>query len=273
MKVNFSKYQGTGNDFIIIDNFEKKIKHNPELAIRLCNRHYGIGSDGLIIIEKSDKSDFEMIFYNPDGNQSFCGNGSRCAVKFVIDKKLINKTSTTFVSTDGLHYGFYKNKIIEISMNEPVFLNTTSVEINKHIIEFDFLNTGSPHLILFYKKKAEIENIDVKTEGSKIRFNEEFEPKGGVNVNFVCKIDIFKIYIRTYERGVENETLSCGTGVTASALSFHSKFLDKGIKTNNIEVITKGGNLNVKFDFDENSYKNIKLCGAADFLFSGVIEI
>lgn len=273
MKVNFSKYQGTGNDFIIIDNFEKKVKHNSKLAIKLCNRNFGIGSDGLIIIEKSIKADFDMIFYNPDGNQSFCGNGSRCAVKFAIDKNLITKPATTFLSTDGLHNGFFKNHLIEISMNEPIFFNASSIEINKQIIEFDLLNTGSPHLILYYKKKTEIDNIDVKTEGSKIRYNDEFRAKGGVNVNFVSKINNSKIYIRTYERGVENETLSCGTGVTASAISFHSKFLDKDIKTNNIEVNTKGGKLNVKFDFDGNSYKNIKLCGSADFLFSGIIEI
>lgn len=272
MKIEFSKYQGTGNDFIIINNFDQTVNHNPQFAVKLCDRHFGIGSDGLIIIEKHDKFDFNMVFYNPDGNQSFCGNGSRCAVKFASDNNLINQTQTTFNSTDGEHRGFISNGIIEIEMRNPEFVKNP-IEINEQNLIFsDLLNTGSPHLIMFYKNFNEIESIDVKKTGSFWRFTKEFAIKGGVNVNFAGEIENSKIFLRTYERGVENETLSCGTGVTATALSYHSKIL-KNMQNNNIEVITLGGKLNVKFDFLENLYKNIRLCGQAEFVFSGKIEL
>ncbi|NUM31321.1 MAG: diaminopimelate epimerase [Bacteroidetes bacterium] len=271
MKIEFSKYQGTGNDFIIINNFENSINHNSNLAIKLCNRHFGIGSDGLIIIEKHKKFDFDMVFYNPDGNQSFCGNGSRCAVKYAFDNNIINNLDTIFNSTDGVHKGNISNKIIEIEMKNPQFLKIP-IKIDEKIIYADLINTGSPHLILHYKTIEEIELLNVPQTGAKWRYTKEFAEKGGVNVNFISEIDNSKIYLRTYERGVENETLSCGTGVTAAAISYHSKCL-KNIMKNNIEVKTLGGILNVKFDYTENLYENIRLCGPSEFVFSGKIDI
>lgn len=273
MIINIEKYQGTGNDFVIINNYNKDFNHNPKLAIRLCNRHFGIGADGLIVIENSENADFKMIFYNPDGNQSFCGNGSRCAVKFAFENNIIKHKNTKFISTDGLHNGFVDGETVEIDINEPIFYSTPDLQKpNFEITNIDFLNTGSPHLIIFLKKEIDLIKLNVNEIGAFYRNNKIFEVNGGVNVNFVYPIETSKIYIRTYERGVENETLSCGTGVTAAAISYHKYFMNNN-KNNNIRVITQGGNLNVKFDYTDNNYSNIKLCGPANFVFSAQIDI
>lgn len=271
MKTDFWKYHGTGNDFILINNYDQKLSHSADLAINLCDRHFGIGSDGLIIIEKSDDADFKMIFYNPDGSQSFCGNGSRCAVRFAFDQKIIINPKTSFISTDGKHLAEIAGDIINLQMNEPKILPVSCSEKELPIVNKALINTGSPHLILFIDPKLNIIEIDVKHYGSKIRYCNTFK-KEGVNVNFVGIDADNSISIRTYERGVEDETLSCGTGVTAAAIAYHSLFNTKTGK-HNIEVNAIGGQLHVKFEYQNGTYINTYLCGPAELVYSGSIKL
>ena len=258
MKINFSKYQGTGNDFILIDNRNNFFpKENLKKIIEICDRKFGIGSDGLVLIEKSDRADFEMIFFNPDGSKSLCGNGSRCAVKFAYGLQLIG-TNCSFLAHDGLHNAFINGNIIGIEMRDVEWVETYP--------DFIFLNTGSPHVIVFTDG---LENLDVKSEGRKIRNDVRFKSINGVNVNFInIKNEI--IHIRTYERGVEDETLSCGTGVTAAVLAASHQNLVKS-KCN---VVTRGGNLMVDcINHNNRIFTDIILSGPAEFIFEGTIEI
>lgn len=259
MQVTFYKYQGTGNDFIIIDNRENIVGNiSVEKINQLCNRRFGIGADGLMLLNKKQGYDFEMIYYNADGNPStMCGNGGRCLVKFANDIG-IHRSIYHFTAIDGEHEA-------EIDLNNKVRLkmkNVDTVETHSH---YSIINTGSPHFVKF---AGDVENIDVVETGREIRFSKEFE-KEGINVNFVETIDEDSIFVRTYERGVEDETYSCGTGVTASALlSAHN---DKGF--NRVEVKTKGGHLSVEFEKkDDEHFENIWLCGPAEFVFKGTID-
>ncbi len=266
---NFWKYHGTGNDFILINNFDKELTHSSELAIELCDRHFGIGSDGLIILEKEENVDFRMIFYNPDGSQSFCGNGSRCAVKFAQDQKLIHKNTTNFIAIDGHHYAMIEKNTINLQMNSPLISTIHVSEKELPIQNQSIINTGSPHLILFIEDRLNIIEIDVKHFGSKIRYNSTFK-KEGINVNFIGIEAKDVIDIRTYERGVEDETLSCGTGVTAAAIAYHHLYT-KSNGAHSIEVNAIGGQLQVKFDFDNTNYSNVQLCGPAELVYQGSI--
>ncbi|MDC1396445.1 diaminopimelate epimerase, partial [Flavobacteriaceae bacterium] len=208
MIIKFQKYQGTGNDFIIIDNTDLSFpSENISLIKQLCDRKFGIGCDGLILINPSDSSDYLMNYYNSDGNLgSMCGNGARCSVKFAQNINII-KNKTVFTAFDGLHDALIYDDQITLSM-KPV----------NDIINYGndlFLDTGSPHYVQLV---SDIENIDVFSQGRLIRNNSIFK-NNGVNVNFVQVISKSEFSVRTYERGVENETLSCGTGVTAVALA------------------------------------------------------
>ncbi|WP_185869253.1 diaminopimelate epimerase [Blattabacterium cuenoti] len=263
MKLNFFKYQGTGNDFILIDSRKKRIKIEKEHLKKLCDRHFGIGSDGIIFIQNDYKSDFYMQYYNSDGKEStMCGNGGRCAVFFAME--LLQKKKIYFGAIDGYHFGMIKN-------NHNNFVSISLLDIQKNKIEINsenvFLNTGSPHHILFVKN---ISKINVFQEGRKIRFQNPYL-KQGVNVNFVEVLNKTTLKVRTYERGVENETLSCGTGVVASVIAAY--------KTNKIHyaakilVNTMGGKLWVSFEEKKNEYKNIYLTGSVKFIFKGYIEI
>jgi len=259
MKIKFQKYQGTGNDFIIINNnslyFPQK---NQALIKRLCDRKYGIGSDGLILINPCDKTDFEMRYFNSDGFLgSMCGNGARCSVKFANSQNIIND-NTFFNAYDGKHSGSINKDIITLSMN--------SVNIIKKFNDDLFLDTGSPHYVKIVENLA---NFDVFNQGKLIRNSSDFK-KNGVNVNFVQIISKNEFSVRTFERGVEDETLSCGTGVTAVALAmFHLK------KTNSkkIKINTRGGELSVNFNVTKNSYTDIYLTGHVEMIYSGEIEI
>ena len=256
MKINFEKYQGTGNDFILIDDRKNTFPaHNLGLISRLCDRHFGIGSDGLMLIRDHSSADFEMIFFNPDGSKSLCGNGSRCAIAFAVRHNIAPKKGT-LLTTDGLH---------EYSMDEDgsVSLEMRDVKsFEKHSNNW-FINTGSPHLIV------EVDNLDrmeLLTAGREFRYGEVFIPIGGTNVNFVQRSedkDTFKV--RTYERGVEDETLSCGTGVTAVALSMYLS----GLASNYVHIKTQGGDLEVEFQYTDSVFENIRLKGPAEFVFSG----
>ncbi|MFA9290172.1 MAG: diaminopimelate epimerase [Solirubrobacteraceae bacterium] len=255
----FYKYQGTGNDFILIDDRGKKFpKENNFLIKELCNRHFGIGADGLILLEKDEESDFKMVYFNSDGNEStLCGNGGRCIVAFARDLELI-KNETLFNAIDGLH----KAKITE----DLVYLKMNDVSEIKNSATYYFLNTGSPHHVEFVEN---IDELDVKTLGSKIRYGAPYF-KEGSNVNFVEKVNEQQLKIRTYERGVEDETLSCGTGITASALAYH---YSKQTNLTKIEIKTPGGNLTVSFDCVNGKYQNIYLIGPAKLVFTGNIKL
>ncbi|MEO8961577.1 MAG: diaminopimelate epimerase [Ginsengibacter sp.] len=260
MKIKFDKYQGTGNDFILMDNRENSYDNmTTEQVKAMCSRHFGIGADGLMLLNKKENFDFEMIYFNADGNKgSMCGNGGRCIVQFAYSLG-IKKKEYLFSATDGAHRA-------EIDLDKEVSIKMNNVAAVKFSLDYYTLNTGSPHYVQFVK---EVEKMDVVTGGRKIRYNKEFT-KEGINVNFVEVLGDDKIFVRTYERGVEDETLSCGTGVTASALvAAHN---DNGF--NRVEVKTKGGNLSVEFEKkSETEFENIWLCGPASFVFSGEIDI
>lgn len=256
MKFEFYKYHGTGNDFILLDN-RQKIYDNitPRQVNFLCHRRFGIGADGLMMLNDKANFDFEMIYFNSDGNtSSMCGNGGRCIVKFahMLGTK---KTKYKFYAIDGVHEA-------EIDLNGDVRLKMKDVEDVEYSYTHYVLNTGSPHYV---KSVPDVSQVDVVGEGSEIRNSKEFA-KEGVNVNFVETINSDTIYVRTYERGVEDETYSCGTGVTAAALiSAHN---DKGF--NRVEVETKGGKLSVEFEkISEKEFENIWLCGPAQMVFKG----
>ena len=260
MKITFFKYQGAGNDFVIIDNRSKKIELTATQIHHLCDRKFGIGADGLMLLQTAEGYDFEMKYYNADGNEgSMCGNGGRCLVKFAYDCDI--KLSTYhFLASDGKH----KAEMME--EKKWVNLKMKNVrEITRANDDF-ILDTGSPH---FVNPCEDVMNLDVVNEGKKIRYSKPFKEKG-INVNFVQQKEEDTIIVRTYERVVEDETLSCGTGVTASALIFaHNQ---NGF--NHIDVITKGGNLAVEFNkIDDQTFENIWLSGPAEFVFKGEITL
>jgi diaminopimelate epimerase len=261
MKIHFYKYQGTGNDFVILDNRDAAYSGLAEKQINaLCDRRFGIGADGLMLLNNKDGYDFEMIYYNADGREgSMCGNGGRCLVKFANDiglKKLLYK----FIATDGEHEAEIDEDDGTISLRMKD-VNDVDEERGDFV-----LNTGSPH---FVRIVNEVEKMDVLEEGRQIRYNDTYK-KNGINVNFVSVKGDYEIDVRTYERGVEDETYSCGTGVTASALvCYHN---ENGF--NNVSVHTKGGNLTVEYDrLDDDKYTNIWLCGPAKKVFEGELEI
>ena len=260
MKLEFYKYHGTGNDFIIIDDYYQEA---PELTTKqikhLCHRRFGIGADGLMLIGKKPGYDFEMTYYNADGNlSSMCGNGGRCIVKLAHHIG-IHKSSYHFIAVDGEHEA-------EIDVDGTVSLKMKDVTEVHYKNGYAVLNTGSPHFVKF---AGDVKNIDVVDSGRTIRYSDTFS-KEGINVNFVEALNEDSIYVRTYERGVEDETMSCGTGVTAAALiSAHN---DNGFNT--VDVKVPGGRLSVEFDkIDDQRFENIWLCGPAEFVFKGTIEV
>jgi len=258
MIITFNKYQGTGNDFIIIDNRTSLFNpSDPTLINKLCDRRLGIGADGLILINQAPGFDFEMLYFNSDGFEStMCGNGGRCAADFAIRSGIAGK-KLAFKAIDGVHEAVSEKEIIKLRMND---VDETRIASGNY-----FINTGSPHYVIF---KENISLIDVYMEGKKIRWSKDFPP-GGTNVNFV-EIAGNSLYVRTFERGVENETLSCGTGVTASAIA---AVLSGHFVTNVVNVRTRGGNLKVEFEIKGEKITNIWLSGPATFVFEGKIEV
>lgn len=257
MEIKFYKYQGTGNDFVMIDDRDEIFDEtNLELVGRLCNRKFGVGADGLILIRNHADYDFEMIYFNADGSKSMCGNGARCAVAFSAFLGILVH-STTFIAIDGEHKADLKDGLVHLLMGNVE-------EIESRDKDF-FVNTGSPHHIRFVDN---VEEYSVVDEGKKVRYNQIYSP-GGTNVNFVQELAEDQIYVRTYERGVEDETLSCGTGVTAAAIAFAQHQ-----KQPTVKIKTLGGNLAVKFEAKEKgNFENVWLIGPATQVFQGKINI
>ena len=259
MKLNFCKYTGAGNDFIIVDDRKKKFINDSSLIKRLCNRNFGVGADGLILIRDTDNAEFEILHYTPDGYPgSLCGNGTRCGISFAFKNNIIDK-KTIFKAYDGIHSAdILKDNLIKMKMN----LNSEILD-NKY---GTWLDTGSPHLVI---EMDNTDTLNVKKEGSLIRYNNYFKDEG-VNVNFVEKVtdEIFKI--RTYERGVENETLACGTGSTASAICMN--YLGR-TNRNIITMKSKGGDLKVEFNSKNKNFSDINIIGPAELVFEGSINI
>lgn len=261
MKIDFEKYQGTGNDFIILDNRSGFMKDLPVES--LCYRKFGIGADGLMLLELATGYDFKMVYYNADGNIStMCGNGGRCIAAFAHKLKIGNPKRLFFLAADGEHEAIiHAPDFISLKMND--------VESTTKLADTEWeLNTGSPHFVRFV---SDLHLPDFTTKASQIRNSAPYK-QNGINVNFVKYTSQNLLQVRTYERGVEDETLSCGTGVTACALAFaESTTLPLG--KHNIPIETLGGMLQVSFEKTSKGYENIWLSGAATFVFKGQITV
>ncbi|POS00897.1 diaminopimelate epimerase [Flavobacterium croceum DSM 17960] len=258
--MKFYKYQGTGNDFVMIDNRNNLFpKNDTNLIHHLCDRRFGIGADGLILLENDNSTDFKMVYYNSDGNQStMCGNGGRCLVAFAKHLGII-QNKAIFMAIDGLHHA-------TIDQNNSVSLQMQDVQAITTTPDYIFLNTGSPHHVMLVPNT---QDIDVKKQGAEIRYSSLYG-KEGSNVNFVTQKNENHFALRTYERGVEDETLSCGTGATATAIAMH--VLGKTNSTN-IAIEVEGGQLQVSFEKTSQGYQKVFLVGPATFVFEGEIKL
>lgn len=255
MAIPFFKYQGTGNDFIMIDNRQGIFfKNDTKLVKQMCDRKFGIGADGLILLENHESLDFRMVYYNADGNpSSMCGNGGRCIVAFAKQLGVI-ENETVFEAVDGAHEARVEDSLVHLKMQDVQTVET----FEDHL----FLNTGSPHHVQWVEDLA---HYDVRTEGARLRYSDLYG-KAGSNINFVEQTGE-SFSLRTYERGVEDETLSCGTGATAVALAIHHQGKTEALE---IPLQVEGGNLKVTFEPVEQGYKNIFLIGPAQAVYTGV---
>lgn len=259
MQFTFYKYHGTGNDFVIFDNRENTFpKNNTKLIEFLCDRRFGIGGDGLMLLEKHPKFDFTMVYFNSDGSTStMCGNGGRCLVAFAKKLGIVNEEAH-FEASDGYHFARIEGELIALQM-----IDVSDIQLKD---TYEYVFTGSPHHVQLVKN---LSSFDVKNKGAQIRYSELYGEKGS-NVNFVEQVNEATFNVRTYERGVEDETLSCGTGVTAVAIAM---FETGKTKESVVELNVPGGKLKVSFVKDNNEYKNVFLTGPAQFVFEGSIEI
>jgi len=273
MQIKFSKYQGTGNDFILLNNIHGKYNDIAEDEVNfLCDRKFGIGSDGLILLNKSADHDFHMNFMNPDGSKSFCGNGARCAVQFAGDIGLLSSHNVSFEAFDGAHLAELCGNDVKLEMaavDLPRQISLESID-SLPFVEGFFMDTGSPHLALVVDTINRLDTKNLLSVGRQIRYSKMYEVNG-INVNMVFTHAPDDISIATYERGVENETLSCGTGATACALVHAAKKMNtQGL----IKVRTKGGLLQVSYESNgTNKFTKAHLIGPAKFIYEGTIEI
>ena len=257
--IPFKKYQGAGNDFVIVDNRAETFigRFDTELIQRMCDRRFGIGADGLMLLQNCAGYDFEMVYFNSDGREStMCGNGGRCLAAFAASLGLLNKNRCHFIAIDGPHDAV-------IVRPDWVELRLGDVQEIENGAGFFCLNTGSPHYVRFVE---DAQHLDVNAEGRAVRYSERFAAEG-INVNF-AEETAEGLLVLTYERGVEAETLSCGTGVTASALAYSLKMQQKGAVS--VPIITKGGRLEVKFQVSDEGFSDVWLCGPAVEVFEGV---
>ena len=264
MKIHFYKYQATGNDFVLIDNRSGQYSFSIEQIKKICDRKFGIGADGLMLIEKHPTLDFNLVYYNSDGSQSLCGNGSRAAMHFASFLGMVNGRAA-FNAYDGRHEAeLLPTGIVRLKMNDTKEVFAVGNDLK--------INTGSPHLIRFVEK---VNEYPVVEEGKRIRYSDPYNEKG-INVNFVELLSNNTIFVRTYERGVENETLSCGTGVTAAALAASTKGYQSPVL-----IRTLGGELSVEFKSGQSglpsgqagTFHDIFLVGPAKKVFEGDLEI
>ncbi|MCB2221902.1 MAG: diaminopimelate epimerase [Bacteroidetes bacterium] len=262
MKLHFSKYHGTGNDFIIIDNRNNEVNLTKQEIKWLCDRHLGIGADGLMLLFHTIPFDFEMKYFNADGGEgTMCGNGGRCIVAYAHHLGMSDQRAH-FLTIDGEHHGEILEQKDHISMIKVTLQDIHQIERNQN----DYIiNTGSPHYVKFVNS---LEGMDIFNRGKEIRWDERFQPEG-LNVNFVVS-KAENLIVRTFERGVENITLSCGTGVTAAAVAADLK--SNGTR-NQYQIETLGGELMVRFEKQHNVYKNVSLTGPVKHVFDGSIEI
>lgn len=256
MELHFTKYQGTGNDFILVDDRDLSLTVSDILVQKLCDRRFGIGADGLILIQNHPKHDYRMVYFNSDGSQSLCGNGSRCAFAFAQSLGIV-KDKGTFETTDGVHQIKIENNLIHFQL-----FDVDKVEqINDN--EW-FVNTGSPHHIVI---SDNVESEEIVLKGREIRNLPNYSRHNGTNVNFAQLLQD-KVKIRTYERGVEDETLSCGTGATAVGIMAGKL----GFKSP-VHIQTQGGTLLISYNQNDNSFTDIWLAGPAEKVFEGSVEI
>ncbi len=255
----FFKYQAAGNDFILIDDRDRKFEAANEILVkRLCDRHFGIGADGLILLQSHPELDFEMVYFNSDGKKSsMCGNGGRSIAMFAKYLGIVGEEAE-FMAVDGYHYAKIENGQVSLKMNKP-----TNIERSQRHY---YLNTGSPHWVEF-KEKVDFEQDGFIEQARNIRYGERFAEQG-TNVNFVEILDRHSLKMRTYERGCETETLACGTGVVAASLAGSFQGLESPIS-----VLTKGGSLHVHFIKSGNDFEDIYLTGPAEMVFYGQIEL
>jgi diaminopimelate epimerase len=266
--LRFTKMNGAGNDFVLIDNRSGDVHLDRSQIADLCDRYRGIGADGVLLLEKaSNRADFRMRYFNADGGEAeMCGNGARCFARFA-NKVAGAKGTISFETPAGVISAELVGDLVTLQMTEPTDLRLNvklTVASENRIVHF--INTGVPHVVV---PVSRIDDADVRREGAAIRYHEMFSPKGA-NINFIEKRGPTKIAVRTYERGVENETLACGTGVVASALIFAATEKASGP----IGVFVRGGNeLQVGFERAGTRFKNVTLTGPAEFVFEGMIEI
>jgi len=254
----FAKYQATGNHFILADNRDGHLRLTAEQIQFLCDRHFGIGADGLMLIGKHASADFNLLYYNRDGSQSLCGNGSRAAVQFAARLGVTAASQTTFEAYDGLHQA-------TILPDGRIRLKMNPVNEIKTVPGGQYINTGSPHFVQWV---TNIAGFPVEESGAAIRHGAAFAP-GGVNVNFLEPQPDGSLFVRTYERGVEAETLSCGTGVTAAALAAAQKGFGSPVN-----IKTKGGELQVEYQVaPQGAFTEIFLTGPAKLVFEGSLEL
>lgn len=261
INVPFFKYQGAGNDFILVDNRENKYNDlNTNIIERLCNRRFGVGADGLMLLQSHEGYDFEMLYYNADGKPgSMCGNGGRCIVAFAKFLGIID-LKTDFLAVDGPHFAKItpEGNYVDLQMIDVADIKNDGSAF--------VLNTGSPHYV---KQVNNLEFMDVYQEGKAIRNNDTYKELG-INVNFIEDKGDY-LFVRTFERGVEEETYACGTGVTAVALSMAREKKQTGKLSTPVKVL--GGDLRIDFDYDGQQFSNIFLCGPAEQVFKGEVTI
>ncbi len=274
MRVNFTKMSGAGNDFVVVDNRDRKIKNGARFARELCDRRWGIGADGLLLLEKSRRADYRMMYYNADGSYGgMCGNGGRCIAWFAVNRR-IAPAKHTLEALGGIYDAKVKGKSVVLKMKNPRGLAVKKeIQLRTRKLKIAFVDTGSPHVIVSVSdigwKKNLLSSMDVVALGREIRHHRSFRP-AGTNVNFVEPIGGKSIRIRTYERGVEDETLACGTGSIASALVASVLWNMKSP----ITVIPRSGRkLQVQFEHQGEKFRNVRLKGPAEVVFGGCVEV
>ena len=269
MRLSFSKMNGAGNDFVMVDNRTRSLSLNQDVIAQLCNRHRGIGADGLLAVEPAQEgADFRMRYYNADGGEAeMCGNGARCFARFAQRVSGIAKEAIAFETQAGVIGARFLGEEVEIAMSTPHSHQPPQhLDVAGRNLEVHFINTGVPHAVVFVD---DLESVDVQNDGAALRYHPAFAPKG-TNANFVQILGPGSLAIRTYERGVEGETLACGTGVCAAALLAH---LRHGTSAP-LSVRVKGGEtLRVGFSSGPEGFQQVTLAGPADFVYEGEIAL